>query len=119
MKNILMLVMMMVSFIAFSQDKENSPVYTIENNMVKATYFHDNGAVAQTGFYLNGKPHGEWKAYDEQGKKVALGNYDEGQKVGKWFFWKNETLSEVNYEDSRIASVTEWKSANPVVINND
>ena len=46
-----------------------------------------------------------------------MGNYDKGTKVGKWFFWSSDVLNEVNYEDSRLASVTKWSNSNSVVVN--
>ena len=92
------------------------PTFEKEGALLKATYYHDNGAVAQLGYYLNGKLHGEWKMFDEAGQKLAKGSYLNGEKTGKWFFWKGEEISEVDYKDSRIASVQKWKTTDPVVI---
>jgi hypothetical protein len=39
---------------------------------------------------------------------VTVGNYVEGKKVGKWLFWSGNKLKEVDYIDSKIASVSEW-----------
>jgi antitoxin component YwqK of YwqJK toxin-antitoxin module len=86
--------------------------------MIKATYYHDNGAIAQTGFYnLDGKLEGTWKSYDANGKKVAVGNYDNGKKVGKWFFWNTNQLSEVDYANSKIKDVNTWQRSTSVVSN--
>jgi hypothetical protein len=38
-----------------------------------------------------------------------MGEYNEGIKTGKWIFWNNATLSEVDYAESRVASVKTWK----------
>lgn len=84
------------------------PKYTIENQMVKATYYYDNGQVMQEGFYKDGKLHGEWVAYNEDGSKQSVGEYNNGAKSGKWFFWSTATVSEVNYTDSRVAEVKTW-----------
>jgi hypothetical protein len=35
--------------------------------------------------------------------------YDKGQKTGKWFFWNNTVLSEVDYSNNQIAAVKSWK----------
>ena len=102
---------------AFAQSNEK-PTLEKKGDLVKATYYHDNGVVAQTGhFTLDGKLQGEWKSYDVNGKKTAIGNYDKGQKVGKWFFWTADRLSEVDYAASKITGVNEWKQTTKVVSN--
>ena len=114
----MMLTFAMLFSITLLAQEEIKPKYEIEGDMVKATYYHDNGEIAQTGYYLDGKLHGEWKAYNQEGKKIAMGTYNKGAKTGKWFFWSDDALNEVNYVDSRLASVTKWKNANSIVISN-
>ena len=63
------------------------------------------------------KLQGEWKSYDVSGKKIAVGNYENGKKVGKWFFWNTNRLSEVDYSNSKIVGVNTWTNTNPVVSN--
>ena len=118
MKKLLILVVFLVSgTVAFAQNT-NKPKLEKKGDVIEATYFHDNGTVAQTGtFTLKGKLQGEWKSYDANGKKVAVGNYEDGQKVGKWFFWNSNRLSEVNYSNSKIVGVNTWTNSNPVVKN--
>ncbi|MEL4307203.1 toxin-antitoxin system YwqK family antitoxin [Joostella sp. CR20] len=115
MKKTVLIFAMLFSLVMVAQNVENKPKLEKEGYLVKATYFHENGQIAQTGYYLEGKLHGEWKAYNEAGKKIAMAEYDKGEKTGKWFFWNNDTLKEVNYEDNSIAKVTTWNNANPVV----
>ncbi|SFW39189.1 hypothetical protein SAMN02927921_01472 [Sinomicrobium oceani] len=117
MKNIALIAALLVSGFMFAQQTEVKPVLEKEGNLVKATYFHDNGKIAQTGYYKDGKPHGNWKAFNEEGEKIAAGTYDQGKKVGKWFFWTPDNLNEVNFENSEIVSVTKWSDARPVVLN--
>ena len=76
--------------------------------MVKATYYYDNGQVKQEGYYLDGKLHGKWMAYNEDGSKQSIGEYNKGTKTGKWFFWSDASLNEVDFSDSRIAEVKKW-----------
>ena len=85
------------------------PKHEVLGDLVKSTYYFENGAVSQEGFYKNGKVHGQWTSYDESGKKKAMGEYNEGVKTGKWIFWNNNTLSEVDYSENRVASVKTWK----------
>lgn len=98
---------LLISGVIFAQNIE--PKHEIVGNLVKSTYFHENGKVSQEGFYKDGKVHGKWISYDENGTKKAIGEYNNGIKTGKWFFWNENILSEVDYSESRVASVTNWK----------
>ena len=118
MRYIILTFALLLSVVTVAQ-QEIKPKYEVEGDMVKATYYHDNGVIAQTGYYLNGKLQGQWSAYDREGNKIAIGTYEQGEKVGKWFFWNARELNEVDYEDSRIAGVTRWKNSKPVVINQE
>lgn len=117
MKNITLALALIFSFAVFAQEKAVEPKFEKDGKMVKATYYHENGEIAQIGHYLNGKLQGEWISYDVTGEKIAIANYDEGKKTGKWFFWNDETLKEVDYTDNRIANVTVWNNDNPIVKN--
>ena len=90
-----------------AQQNEN---HEVVDQMVKSTYFHDNGQIKTSGFYKDGKLHGTWIAYDENGVKTAMGQYEDGKKIGKWFFWNNSLLNEVDYTDYRINQVKTWQS---------
>lgn len=88
--------------------QEVKPKYDIENQMAKATYYYSNGQVKQEGTYQDGKLHGSWVSYNEDGTKQSMGKYENGQKTGKWFFWTGSVLNEVDYTNSRIAEVKKW-----------
>lgn len=113
MKKSFLIVVLLVSGIVFAQ--ENDFKHQIQDQLVKSTFFHENGKIQQEGFYKDGKVHGQWVSYDENGKKVAMGQYNEGTKIGKWFFWTGADLTEVEYSESRIAQVTKW--TNGAVVN--
>ncbi|MCE2613800.1 nicotinic acid mononucleotide adenyltransferase [Flavobacteriaceae bacterium D16] len=104
-------------FVSLIYAQEVKPIFEQQGDMVKAIYFHDNGVVAQTGFYEDGKPEGEWKMYNNEGKKIALGQFTSGKKTGKWFFWEGEGLREVDYTDNKIANVIKWTDSESVVLN--
>ncbi|WP_395074507.1 toxin-antitoxin system YwqK family antitoxin [Flavobacterium sp.] len=106
MKKYIILSLLLFSGIIYAQSIE--PKYEIEGNLVKATYFHDNGNIKQEGFYKDGKVHGKWISYSESGSKISLGEFNKGQKIGKWFFWNQNSLSEVDYNNSRVADVKKW-----------
>lgn len=115
MKKYIMIASVLLSGMIFAQNKQ--PKLEAVGNMVKVTYLHDNGQIQQQGFYKNGKLQGQWVSFDTDGNKVAVAEYDKGQKVGKWFFWSDSALSEVDYSDNRVASVKNWKKDNLVIAN--
>ncbi|APX99222.1 hypothetical protein CLV86_1177 [Lacinutrix venerupis] len=115
MKNILALILMFAVSFTFAQDVK--PKFEKKGNQTEATFYHDNGEVAQTGFFnKDNKLEGTWTSFDAEGNKVAVGKYDNGIKVGKWFFWNKETLKEVDYLNNNIASVSEWENKSTVAI---
>ncbi|MBT8223368.1 MAG: nicotinic acid mononucleotide adenyltransferase [Eudoraea sp.] len=115
MKTVASIVVFLFVSLLYAQGTE--PILEQQGDKVKATYFHENGVVAQIGYYLDGKPDGEWKMYDTTGKKIAMGQYDSGKKTGKWFFWEGEVLREVDYLENKVANVINWTDAGSVVLN--
>ncbi|AZQ59519.1 nicotinic acid mononucleotide adenyltransferase [Maribacter sp. MJ134] len=113
MKKILIIALMSFSLGAFAQDI--APKFEKEGDMVKATYFHANGAVAQQGYFLNEKLEGEWTMFNEKGDKIAMGNYVKGAKTGKWLFWEGDALREVNFDNNKIAAVTNANQSRSLV----
>ena len=113
MKKYMILGALVISGVVFAQNIE--PKYEIQGDLVKATYFYDNGQIKQEGFYKDGKVHGKWTSFAETGAKVSLGEFNNGQKSGKWFFWNQNTLSEVDYNNSRVAEVKKW--SNETIVN--
>lgn len=107
MKKYIIISAVLISGMIFAQNTK--PKLEAVGNLVKATYHYENGAVQQEGFYKNGKLQGEWTSYDVNGKKTAMAVYDQGQKTGKWFFWNDSVLSEVDYSNNKVASVKNWK----------
>ncbi|WP_026704699.1 toxin-antitoxin system YwqK family antitoxin [Flavobacterium soli] len=106
MKKYMILGALLFAGITFAQSE---PKHEVVGDIVKSTYYHENGQISQEGFYKNGKVHGQWVSFDQNGKKTAIANYNEGIKTGKWIFWTDKNLSEVDYSDSRVASVKNWK----------
>ncbi len=114
MKKAVFFLAMMFSVCIYAQNTE--PTVEKVGKMVKATYFHENGEIAQTGYLINGKLHGQWFMYNTDGKKIASGKYIEGKKSGKWFFWKDEILKEVDYDANRIVNVKNWNQSEVVSV---
>lgn len=106
-KSMFILLACFISMVSLAQ-KERVLKLNKETNLIEVTYYHDNGVVSQTGTYtLDGKLQGQWLSYDTEGNKTVLANYDNGKKVGKWFYWTKETVKEVDYSTNVIANLKE------------
>ena len=117
MKKIIALLILLNVSMSFAQDRNKIDVKK-DGDLTLATYYYDNGVIEQQGtFNADGKLHGVWTSYDMNGKKLTVGNYVEGKKVGKWLFWFNDKLREVEYRDSKISSVSEWTDKVKVAVN--
>lgn len=105
MKNMILTLAMLFSAMLFAQAKNTEPTFEKDGAMIKATYFHDNGKIAQTGHLLNNKLHGEWVSFSSEGKKTGIAQYNMGNKNGKWFFCSDGKLTEVDYYNNKIVNV--------------
>ena len=114
MKTTILLIAFSICLSLSAQDIK--PKYEQERDMVKATYFHDNGEIAQVGYYLDGKLHDLWSMYDDQGEKIAMGQYQMGKRTGKWYFWNKEEIKEVDFADNKIVNVVKYQNKEALVI---
>jgi antitoxin component YwqK of YwqJK toxin-antitoxin module len=118
MKRVIMFFVFLISVVSYAQEQTNTKFEKVGDE-IEVTYYYENGVVKQHGFFNeNGKLQGTWTSYNIEGDKLAIGNYDNGQKVGKWFFWSDDTLKEVDFIESKIANVNEWKSSSKLAIRN-
>ncbi len=116
-KTIVLLAILLTTVIGYGQ-KERDIKLNKETSLIEATYYHDNGKISQIGtFNLEGALHGEWTSYDNEGNKIAVGQYIKGVKSGKWTFWNNGTKKEVQYDNNVIASVDGVKSTSKLTKN--
>jgi len=117
MKKILMFFAFLITVGSFAQERELK--LNKDSNLIEVVYYHDNGVVSQTGTYtLDGKLQGEWLSFNTEGEKMISANYDNGKKVGKWFYWNDKTLKEVDYKNNAIASVNEWTDPSKIALRN-
>ena len=67
------------------------------------TFWYDNGAVMQVGSYDEDLPHGRWIYYWRNHNKQREGTYECGRRTGFWSGWHiNGTMSECGeYKDDR------------------
>lgn len=105
------------SFVFTGFAQEQKPTFKVESGLVKATYYYEDGSIKTQGFFKDKKLTGEWVRFDKEGNKIQLGYYNNGKKVGKWFFWSLGSLKEVNYENNTISSVNIWRPESKVAVN--
>ena len=118
MKKAIVLVVFFISAIGFSQDKP-APTFEKEGDLVKVTYYNEDGNISVEGYFKNKKLTGVWTSFDNEGKKTKIAHYKNGKKVGKWFVWGKESLKEINYDNNTIVSVNDWKSESRLAMNNE
>lgn len=107
MKKILILFMFTITGICFSQNI--NPVLEVQDNLVKATYYYDNGKVQQVGFFKEGKLDGKWISYDASGKLKAVAQYNEGKKTGNWSYFANDIcINDVNFSNNQIIEIKNY-----------
>jgi antitoxin component YwqK of YwqJK toxin-antitoxin module len=111
MKKLVILAAVLFSGVIFAQDAK--PVLEPFGKKIKATYFYENGQVQQEGYFVNGKLEGIWVSYNEAGDKIASGEYVNGVKTGKWFFWsidaQKSSLCEVDFSSNKVEKVKNWR----------
>ncbi len=109
MKKLIVLLVIMMFGTVIGQNIE--PKLEVVGKLVKATYYYENGAIAQEGFFKNGKLEGKWTSYEENGNLKAVAHYSEGKKTGKWSFnSQGLNATTVDYADNQIVTVNNIKS---------
>ena len=106
MKKLILLFAFLITAVSFAQTEQKRELkLNEETNLIDVVYYHDNGVVSQTGSYTaDGKLHGKWLSFNEEGEKIVSANYDNGKKVGKWMYWIDGIKKEVNYQNN-VASL--------------
>jgi len=117
MKKILTLALLLAASFGYAQDGAATPKLEKQGHLIMATYFHNNGEIAQKGYFnKNNKLEGTWVSFDTSGNKQSIGHYNNGVKVGTWLFWNNDNLREVDYSQNVIVNVGEWKNKLQIAI---
>lgn len=100
-----LIIIVCILAVSLVQAQDGKPTYEKVGDLVKATYYYDNGDIKEQGFFKDKKLTGTWTRFDAAGNKVAVANYLDGNKVGKWFIWNNGKLSEIDYSNNKVTSV--------------
>ena len=76
------------------------------------TKYYDNGVIYEQGTVnIDNKLHGTWTRYDLDGNILVQGTFNNGMKEGKWLFWDNQTLKEVDFSKNKLVKYTQWTKA--------
>lgn len=93
--------------IAFSQEKSNQKIEQI-GDLFEVTIYYDDGNVMQHGFMTkDNKLHASWESYYPNGNRKCIAIYDNGDKVGTWYYWFMDKKTMVVYEKNKIVKVEE------------
>ncbi|MDN3595693.1 toxin-antitoxin system YwqK family antitoxin [Zunongwangia endophytica] len=118
-KNTMIVALMMIGGAAIAQSGIKKPVFEKQGDLIKGTYYYEDGNIRQEGTYKNGELHGKWISYDENGEKTASAKYNSGEKVGTWLFWEGDKIKQVEYRSNQIVSVDDLSSESKLAINED
>lgn len=104
-----------------TQENGNKTTYTLENGVILFATTTPDGALVETGGFLDGRPHGEWLQYNENGLVVSQATYVFGDKQGQWLIWNEDktVLFEINYVDNKRVSAVKWTMDDAQVVNKD
>jgi len=109
MKNLLLIMCMLFSINALSQEQKTY-VKDFDNN-ITYTKTSETGLILETGTYNeNGKHCGVWKKYDQNGKLIVVGRFKNGIKHGVWKHYHDNEYAEVTYSNgikSRAIIITD------------
>jgi antitoxin component YwqK of YwqJK toxin-antitoxin module len=103
MKNTLFLLLLVCSSALFSQQAP----------MVPYTTYHPTGVAHITAFQMNGQFHGKYMEFDQEGQILAVGQYEQGVKVGTWSVRaaNGKSFYALVYREDKIQSAREFAFA--------
>lgn len=107
MKKFISTIVILILLIQISFAQSIEPTFEKQDDLVKATYYYDNGMVKEVGFFKNDKLHDQWISYNEKGKIKVVAIYKNGKKDGKWYMVGDDIIKEVTYKSNEIIKVKE------------
>ncbi len=103
------------------QENGNKTTYALENGIILFTTTTPEGALIETGGFLDGRPHGEWIQYNKEGLIIGQATYVFGDKQGQWLIWNEDktVLFEISYVDNQRVSAVKWTMDDAQMVNKD
>ena len=117
MRNLVVIIALAIGSVAYAQSKETK--FEKVGDLVKATYYYDNGKIKTEGFFKDKKLTGKWVSYNKAGVKTSIANYEAGKKVGKWIVWTKNGIKEIIYDNNIVQNVKVINEDTGVAINNE
>ena len=111
MKKLVATLTMFMLLISVSFAQQIEPTFEKQEDLVKATYYHDNGIVKEVGFFKNDKLHDKWVSYNKEGEVKVVAFYNNGEKDGKWYLVGDDAVKEVTYKSNKVVNVQEVDKA--------
>ena len=111
MKKLVATLTMFMLLISVSFAQQIEPTFEKQEDLVKATYYHDNGIVKEVGFFKNDKLHDKWVSYNKEGEVKVVAFYNNGEKDGKWYLVGDDAVKEVTYKSNKVVKVQEVDKA--------
>lgn len=101
-----------ITTFAFSQNYATKKIEKV-GPLYEITIYYSNGNIMQHGFLTaDEKLHAQWESYDEKGNKQCVATYENGIKIGTWYYWNDNKRTRVTYENNNIVKVEELDSMN-------
>ncbi len=107
MKKIIATLLVCLVAISFSYAQDKEPSFEKQDDLVKATYYHENGMIKEVGFFKDNKLHDKWVHYDLTGKITVVANYENGVKEGTWYIVGENSTKQVTYKANKPIKVEE------------
>ena len=95
-----LILILALSFAGLNASYSPEDSFSQEEITQEIVIYGDNGNQINEGYIKNKKLHGYWFGYNKEDNILSFGKYDQGNKVGKWFFWSESNLTRVNYNNN-------------------
>jgi len=89
----------------FAQEDKNIKIEQV-GDLYKVTTYYENGQIMQQGFLSKeNKLHASWVSFNENGSRKCVATYDNGIKIGTWFYFDKKIKTKVIYQNNKIVRV--------------
>jgi len=79
----LLIALMALTFFSCNQSEKPDEKTIGEKEIVDVVTYHENGVIEKKGLSIDGKRHGTWESFYQNGYKWSLVNYRNGLKWGE------------------------------------
>jgi len=112
-----LILLLIFTSITIAQNKEIKKIEKIGKDLYEVSIYYENGNLMQHGFLSkNDKLHAQWDSYNEDGSKKCVGFYNNGIKVGTWFYWDKNIGKRVTYQNNKIVNVEELENTEDKIL---